>query len=160
MSAATLPDLLRRHPFVAGFAPAHVDKLVALARAVAFGRGDVVFREGDSTHEFFLITQGRISLEIQEPDDHALRVQVLGPGDEFGWSSMLADRGRFFLARALEPTEALAFDGPALLEACRADTGFGFAFIYRMLGVVSERLLATRLQLHDVYSLRARRSGA
>lgn len=160
MSAATLTELLRQHPFVEGFVPAHIDKLGALARAVAFARDDIVFREGDFTHEFFLITKGRISLEIQEPDDHVLRVQVLGPGDEFGWSSMLAGRGRFFLARALEPTEALAFDGPTLLEACRKDPAFGFAFMYRMLGVVSERLQAARLQLHDMYSLRAKRSGA
>jgi hypothetical protein len=55
--------------------------------------------------------------------------------------------------------EALAFDGTALLEACRTDPAFGFAFMYRMLGVVSERLQATRLQLHDMHSPKAKRAG-
>lgn len=160
MTAATLLAVLKQHPFVEEFQPEHIEKLCSLARAVNFARDEVIFREGDDTHDFYLIAKGRISLEMQEPDNHVLRVQLLGAGDEFGWSGVLKGQGRYFMARALEPTETLAFDGTQLHEACRQDTGFGFAFMYRMLGVVSYRLQATRLQLHDMYSLRARRGGA
>ena len=160
MSAATLLAVLKKHPFVEEFRPEHIDKLRALAREVGFDRDQVIFREGADTHDFYLVVSGRIALEIEEPDDHVLRVQTLGAGDEFGWSSVLMGRGKYFMARALEHTEALAFDGPQLLDACRADPAFGFAFMYRMLGVVSERLQATRLQLHDMYSIRAKRAGA
>jgi CRP-like cAMP-binding protein len=160
MSAATLLAVLKKHPFVEEFKPEDIDKLRALAREVSFGRDQVIFREGDDTHDFYLIVSGRIALEMVEPDDHVLRVQTLGAGDELGWSSVLMGRGKYFMARALEPVEALAFDGPQLFEACRADPAFGFAFMYRMLGVVSERLQATRLQLHDMHSLKAKRAGA
>jgi len=68
-------------------------------------------------------------------------------------------RGKHFQARALQPVQALAFDGAALLDACRADPAFGFALMYRMLGVVSERLQATRLQVLDMYSPVAKRAG-
>jgi len=158
MPAADLYALLQKHPFVEGFRPEHVDKLAGLGRQVRFSADQVIFREGDDTHDFYLIVSGRVALEMQEPD-HVLRVQALGAGDELGWSSVLMGRGKYFQARALEPTEALAFDGAALLEACRGDTAFGFAFMYRMLGVVSERLQATRLQLHDMHSPKARRAG-
>jgi CRP-like cAMP-binding protein len=160
MSAATLLAVLKKHPFVEEFRPEHIDKLRALAREVSFARDETIFREGDDTHDFYLIVSGRVTLEMLEPDDHVIRVQLLGAGDELGWSSVLMGRGKYFQARSLEPVEALAFDGPQLLEACRADTAFGFAFMYRMLGVVSERLQATRLQLHDMHSLKAKRAGA
>jgi CRP-like cAMP-binding protein len=160
MSAASLLAVLKKHPFVEEFQPEHIDKLRALAREVRFGRDQTIFREGDDTHDFFLIVSGRVALEMEEPDNHVLRVQTLGAGDELGWSSVLMGRGKYFMARALEPTEALALDGPTLLEACRQDTAFGFAFMYRMLGVVSERLQATRLQVHDMHSLKAKRGGA
>ena len=42
----------------------------------------------------------------------------------------------------------------------QADTAFGYAFIYRVLEVVSERLQATRLQVLDHYSPIAKRAGA
>ncbi|HET9823057.1 MAG TPA: Crp/Fnr family transcriptional regulator [Burkholderiaceae bacterium] len=159
MSAATLLAVLKKHPFVEEFRPEHIEKLRTLAREVAVDADRVLFKEGDDTHEFYLIVKGRVALEMQEPD-HVLRVQTLGAGDELGWSSLLMGRGKYFQARALEPVEALAFDGVALLEACRADPAFGFAFMYRMLGVVSERLQATRLQLHDMHSPKAKRAGA
>jgi CRP-like cAMP-binding protein len=158
MTAATLSSALERHPFVESFRPEHLQKLRSMAREVRFGSGQLIFREEDETHDFYLISRGRVALEMEEPD-HVLRVQTLESGDELGWSSMLTGRGKYFQARALEDTDALAFDGTALLEACRAEPGFGVELMYRMLGVVSERLAATRLQLHDMHSPKAKRAG-
>jgi CRP-like cAMP-binding protein len=159
MTAAALHDLLYAHPFAHEFEAAHIDRLSAMAREVSFGRDQIIFREGDDTHDFYLIISGRVALEMQEPD-HVLRVQTLGAGDELGWSSVLMGRGKYFQARALDPVKALAIDGPQLLAACRKDTAFGFALMLRILGVVSERLQATRLQLHDMHSPKAKRAGA
>ncbi len=86
-------------------------------------------------------------------------MQTLTAGDELGWSAILMGRRKHFQARALEPVEALALDGAELLAACRKDTAFGFALMYRLLGVVSERLQATRLQLLDMHSPVAKRAG-
>ena len=119
----------------------------------------MIFREGDARHEFFLLLHGRVALEMMA-QGKALRVHTLEGGDELGWSSVIVGRGKLFQARALEPVEALAFDGYALLERCRADTGFGYKIMHRLLGVVSERLQAARLQVLDSHSPIARRAGA
>jgi CRP-like cAMP-binding protein len=153
-----LQALLRKHPFVEEFEPQHVQKLAEFAREVHFPRDQVVFHEGDECSEFYLIVKGMIALEMEEPG-HTLRVQTLTSGDELGWSALLMSAGKHFQARALEDTDALAFDGPKLFEACRADPAFGFAFMYRLLGVVAGRLHSTRLQLHDMYSPVAKRAG-
>ena len=158
MSKETLLAVLRRHPFVEEFQPEHIELLVNMAKEVDFARDQVIFHEGDECHEFYLVDAGRVALEIEAPD-HTFRVQTLGAGDELGWSAILMGRGKHFQARALEKTHALAFDGGALLEACRKDGSFGFALMYRMLGVVSERLQGTRLQLLDMYSPVAKRAG-
>ena len=100
-----------------------------------------------------------VALEIVAPD-HTLRVQTLGAGDELGWSALLMGRRKHFQARALERVDALAFDGGELLAACKEDPSFGFVLMHRLLSVVSERLQATRLQLHDMYSPQAKRAGA
>lgn len=158
MSEANVLTELRKHPFVEGFTPEHIEKLRAMAREVRFSRDQVVFREGDDARDFFLIGSGRVALEIEEPD-HVLRIHTLSAGDELGWSAVLTGRGKYFQARALEPVRALAFDGAQLLQACHEDTSFGFALMHHMLGVVSERLQATRLQIHDMFSPVAKRAG-
>ena len=150
---------LRHHPFVAEFEPRHVEKLASMATRVRFERDQVIFREGDECGEFYLIMTGLVALEIAAPD-HVLRVQTLSAGDELGWSAILMGRRKHFQARALERAEALAFDGGELLIACKQDAVFGYVLMHRLLGVVSERLQATRLQVLDMYSPVAKRAGA
>ena len=151
--------LLQRHPFVEEFQPQHIEKLASMATRVRFERDQVIFREGDECGEFYLIMNGLVALEIAAPD-HVLRVQTLSAGDELGWSAILMGRRKHFQARALERSEALAFDGGELLIACKQDAVFGYVLMHRLLGVVSERLQATRLQVLDMYSPVAKRAGA
>ncbi|MGZ9076455.1 MAG: Crp/Fnr family transcriptional regulator [Burkholderiaceae bacterium] len=150
--------MLQRHPFVEDFEAAHVDKLATMAVRTRFEKDQVIFREGEGYTDFYLIASGLVALEIAAPD-HTFRVQTLAAGDELGWSALLMGRGKHFQARALERIDALAFDGGDLLAACKHDTDFGFVFMHRLLGVVAERLQATRLQLLDMHSPVAARAG-
>jgi len=150
---------LGQHPFVAQFEPRHIEKLASLAREVRFERDQLLFREGDECHDFYLIVTGLVALEIVAPG-HVFRIQTLFAGDELGWSALLMGRGKHFQARTLDRVDALAFDGAALLDACHEDTQFGFLLMQRLLAVVAERLQATRLQLLDMYSPVAARAGA
>ena len=150
--------MLQRHPFVEDFDALHVDKLAAMAVRVRFDRDHMIFREGDEYSDFYLISSGLVALEIAAPD-HTFRVQTLAAGDELGWSALLMGRGKHFQARVLERIDALSFDGGELLAACKHDTHFGFVFMHRLLGVVAERLQATRLQLLDMHSPAAARAG-
>jgi CRP-like cAMP-binding protein len=155
----TVLDAIQHHPFTQGLTPAHCETLAGLARRVSFPKGELIFREGDEKHEFFLLLSGRVVLEMLS-EAKPLRVHTLEGGDELGWSAVIMGRGKHFQARALEPVEALAFDGFTLLDTCRADTGFGYKIMHRLLGVVSERLQAARLQVLDAYSPISKRAGA
>ena len=53
-----------KHPFVEGLTPEHCATLASLARPVSFAQGDMIFREGDARHEFFLLLNGRVALEM------------------------------------------------------------------------------------------------
>jgi len=150
---------LRHHPFVHEFEPRHVETLASLGREVRFERNQIIFREGDDCSEFYLIKNGLLALEIEIPG-HVFRVQTLFAGDELNWSSLMLGSGKQFQARTLERVDALAFDAPQLLAACRKDPMFGFVFMQQLLRVVAERLQATRLQLLDAYSPVAARAGA
>jgi CRP/FNR family transcriptional regulator, cyclic AMP receptor protein len=158
MLTQALRAMLQKHHFVEAFEARHVEKLATLANEVRFAPEQVIFREGDECSEFYMIVSGRIALEIEAPD-HTLRVQTLSAGDELGWSALLMGSGKHFQARALEPVEALAFEGVELLAACKQDNAFGFAFMQRLLAVVAGRLQATRLQVLDMHSPVAKRAG-
>jgi CRP-like cAMP-binding protein len=157
MTSTLLPVLLQ-HPFVAQFKPEHSDRLADLAKTVHFDAGQIIFHEGDDYSVFYLLGEGMVALEIEAPGQ-VLRVQTLYAGDELDWSAVLPHAGKHFQARALSPVTALAFEGEQLLASFEADPAFGLAFMLRLMGVLSERLRATRVQLLDLYAPEARRAG-
>jgi CRP/FNR family transcriptional regulator, cyclic AMP receptor protein len=158
MGSSILEDV-KAHPFSTGLTPEHCETLAAFGRRAHHQPEDILFAEGDEKHEFFLLLSGRVALETMA-QGKPLRVQTLEGGEGLGWSALVVGRGKLFQARALEPVEALVFDGHALLERCRSDTCFGYKIMHRLLGIVSGRLSAARVQLLDMHSPIARRAGA
>jgi CRP-like cAMP-binding protein len=150
---------IQQHPFSLGLTPEHCETLASLGSLANYGRDAIIFAEGDERHEFFLLLKGRVALEMMA-QGRPLRVHTLEAGDELGWSSVLSGRGKFYQARALEPVEVVRFDGYQLLEKCRSDHFFGYKIMHRLVGVVSERLQAARMQVLDMYSPIAKKAGA
>jgi len=129
--------------FLKGLERRHLERLAGLAKEVRFKEGQVIFREGERHGRFYLLSEGEVALEA----GGSTLVQ-LKPGDAMGWSSLVGcEGGAHFEARALTPVRALAFDGAQLAAACEADPAFGYFIMKALLGVVTERLDATRLQL-------------
>jgi CRP/FNR family cyclic AMP-dependent transcriptional regulator len=158
MSTNALLPVVETHPFVAGLDPRHVGRLAEMAREMCFDKGVVIFPEGDHGREFYLLVNGMVALEI---NTHGIlhRIQTLYKGDEFGWSAVLAGKHKVLQARALDRVDVLVFDGEELADAFRDDTAFGLAIAMRLLGVVSERLTAARVQLLDLYAPESKRAG-
>lgn len=158
MSQELLPVLLK-HPFAADLEPEHTKRLAEMARQVQFQTGQIIFHEGDDYSVFYLLGKGLVALELEMPGNVLLRIQTLHGGDELDWSAVLKNAGKHFQARALTEVTALAFEGDALRASFEADPRFGLAFMMKLMGVVSERLRATRVQLVDMVSPEAKRAG-
>ncbi len=151
MTSTTLADVLKAQPFAEGMRESHVRKLAEMAMEVQFARDQIVFRQGDQSGLFYLVLSGKVALEASGPG-RMIRVQTLGVGDELGWSAFLAESGKHFQARTLEPVRALAFDGTRLRQACEQDPSFGYQLLKKLLRVVAARLQATRMQMLDMYA--------
>jgi CRP-like cAMP-binding protein len=158
MNTETSMALLRRQPFVQGLKEHEVERLGALAKEVRFPRDEILFGEGELGTDFYLIVSGMVSLEIAPPSG-VCRVDTLGPGDEMGWSSVVGD-DTVFQGRVLQDLHALAFNSAALRALCEEDNAFGYELMRRLLGVVADRLQATRLLVMDSRWPVAHRAGA
>lgn len=158
MAGNPVVEELRSHPFLAGLAPAYVDELAGITRPARFAGDEVILEEGEESTQLYLITTGRVALEISDMP-RPFRVDTLGAGDEFGWSWALGTPG-VYQVRALEPTEALVVPASELAQLCETDFAFGYALMRRLLGVVAERLQSTRTTLIDTHLPAARRAGA
>jgi len=145
-----IESVIAEHPFLRDFTPAHLRLLADSAMRMRYEAGELIFREGEPANRFYLIEQGRVSLESPRRDQAPVAVQVIGPGDVLGWSWPFPPYYWHFDARALEPTTAIFFYGTRLREQCEQDHDFGFEMMKRMTQVVIRRLQATRKQLLSI----------
>ena len=146
----TVVEALRGLAFVKDMEPRLVDRLAATAKEVGFEKDQVIFREGDTGKQFYIVLSGKVALEMTTLKG-PFRVQTIEAGGELGWSFLLSKTGRHFRARAVERVRALVFDGEQIKKACEEDAVFGYQLTTRVLGVVSGRLEATRMRFPDIY---------
>lgn len=150
---SVLRDMLRELIFAQGLADAALDRLAQIARVAAFPAGNIIFREGAANETLYLIHSGHVALDMAVPARGRVRLLTLGPGDLLGWSPLLGSSATMTAsAIAVDATRAVALDGPPLRALCESDHEVGFPFVRQVAVALSRRLLATRLQLLDLFA--------
>ena len=147
MAVKAVESVIAGHPFLRDLRPAHLRLLADSAMRVRFEKDELIFREGDPANRFYLIEQGRVSLESHRRDEAPVAVQIIGPGEVLGWSWLFPPFAWHLRARALEPTRAVVLDGAHLLIAAERNRDFGYELMKRVAQVLIQRLQATRKQL-------------
>jgi CRP-like cAMP-binding protein len=149
---AGIPALLKRLSFSAGLPAAVQAKLAKLAERRAFLPDEVVFREGSPHEHLLILVSGRLVLEMYVPGRGNVHILTLGPGDLVAWSTAVGNGHMTASGRALEATEVLAIQARDLLAECEADPALGYSVMRQVALALANRLVATRLQLLDVFA--------
>jgi CRP-like cAMP-binding protein len=143
-------EILRSLEFFHDIAARHLEQLAEILQVVEFPARKTIFQENDRAKEVYFIVSGEVSLVICAPQVSCRQIATVRTGELMGWSPLLSRRRLSDTARTLTPVRAVVFDGAQLLDFCRQHPDFGFEFMRRAAGVLSERLDATRMQLLDL----------
>ena len=92
--------------FLRGVDKSFLEQLAELGKLVDFPQGSIIFREGDSASNVFLIVAGNVSLEICAPGVGCRRILTIGEGELLGWSPALGQSRLTATARTLNATRA------------------------------------------------------
>lgn len=147
----TLEPIIAEHPFFEDLPAEYFEQLVGCASNVRFDAGAVIFLEGEQADTFYLIREGRVSLDVHIPQRGSVTIQTIQDGDVLGWSWLFPPYEWHFDARAMDQVRAIAFDAVCLRTKAEEDHDFGYELMKRFTKITMERLQATRLQLLDVY---------
>lgn len=152
MNRQILAQVLAQLRFSAALPAEAVEHLAAAATLRGFPAGSELFRENSQNNELMIISIGRVALDMHVPGRGSVRILTLGPGDVVAWSALLAGGRMTTSATALEDTQVVSIAADAILAVCEANHSFGYHLMRRIAGSLGERLLATRLQLLDIFS--------
>ncbi len=151
MTGVTAAEL-GRHQFLRGLGEPHLAALAGLAGAVTVPAGFRFFEEGGHAQLFWLITSGRVALDLSVPGRAPLIVETLTAGDLMGLSWLAPPHEWQYGAGAVEATGAYQLDGSAVIGLCEDDPRFGSEFFARLMLVASRRLHSSRIRMLDLYA--------
>lgn len=119
MSAAP-EDLIGSIPLYRRLPPEERRRLAAVARVKRYGKGELIFSEGDPADVLYTIASGRVKIFKTTPAGKDVILEIFGPGDPFGAVAVYEERPFPASAMALEETVCLLVhkrDFFALLES-------------------------------------------
>jgi len=149
----TLEPILKAHSFFKDLPAQYFDFILGCASHIVFKDGDVILKEGEQADKFYLIRSGRVAIYIDQPQE--ISIETIKEGDILGWSWLIPPYHYRFSAKAVENTRVVALDGKCLREKCEKNPDLGYELLKRIIGVLTERLEATRVQLLDIYNIKS-----
>ena len=148
----TMLDTLKSSEIFKGLSTEHLEKVSVLCRGGSHREGTVIFKEGHEAKEFYILTGGWVTLEMQVqpvPERPAIptTVEVVETGGSFGWSALVEPHQYTLSVRCMTNCTVLAMKGDMLRKLMGDDTELGFEVMKRVSQLISLRLLHTRLRL-------------
>jgi CRP-like cAMP-binding protein len=152
VTPAEIERHLEEQAFFKGLEHEALEFLARRARLRHLAANEVLIKHGDKARHFYLVCNGRISRYVPAIQGPALVMESIGATEVLGWSWLIPPYQWSFQARAEEPTEALEFDGDAILTRCEADSDFGYQILKRFSALMSERLIQARRRMLEEWN--------
>jgi len=152
MDSSELRQILSELRFSAGLSDVALRELSQVAHTKDFKSGEVLFSEGHAADELYLVREGRIELCMNVPPGGCLPILTLESGDLVGWSAFVPDARMTATAIATTDTQVIAIPASELVELCERDHDVGYSILHRVVTALSRRLVATRLQVLDLFA--------
>jgi CRP-like cAMP-binding protein len=142
---------LRSLPVLVDCCQDDLEALADVAELKTFPRGTVLFSEGEHHEQLYFLCDGGIQLDMETTGHGRRSILSVGAGDLLAWSTLVGDSVMTTTATVTEPVEAVVFAGPTLTTLLESKPRLGYHFMRSVSKTLSRRLLATRLQLLDLY---------
>jgi CRP-like cAMP-binding protein len=152
MEPRNLAQVLRKLRFSSSLPDDVLEALAASASLEGFAAGTTLFREGAQNDRLMIVSVGRVALEMRVPGRGEIRILTLGPGDMVAWSALLGGGRMTTSAIAVEDTQVLCVAAARVLALCEANHTFGYHLMRQLSRALADRLVATRLQLLDLFA--------
>jgi CRP/FNR family cyclic AMP-dependent transcriptional regulator len=144
--------LLYELSFAKGLPPRAMEALATMAELETVAEWEVLFREGALCQDLFLVQTGFFTLDMHVPARGRVTILTVGPGELLGWSALLGEGSMTATATAVEESRVITLPGDKLRTLCNVDHEFGYSLMRHLAVALSQRLLATRLQLLDLFA--------
>lgn len=151
------------------------DTIAAIAEKCTifeFGENDIIFRQGELAQTFFGVVEGEIELVLvykekvltsqiidyeraivskHEVQERPIVVDIIGPGEVFGWSAFFDHNYWTTIARCSKQTKLFSLPVSNFMAMFEKDNNLGYVFMTRLAEIIGDRLRNRTSKLIEVW---------
>jgi CRP-like cAMP-binding protein len=126
-----------------------IKALATLAEEERYKPGEFIFHEGNPADRLYLLLEGRIEMMMGTNAEGTQRAMVMavGPGEIFGWSSLVEPYQMTASAQCATSVRVVAITASGVRALMTMSCSMGYRLIQKACQTASGRLRATRVQL-------------
>ena len=125
-----------------------IDEIFQISVVESCSDGDILFKQGDPAHNFYLLEQGEIRLTVGEEGHIGF---TMSPGDAFAWSSIVGRDVYTATAECKLPSKLIKIETDKLDKIFEKYPASGLIFFKRLAKLIGERLITTYNTLLSSY---------
>jgi CRP-like cAMP-binding protein len=137
-------DTLRKQKFFQCMDDAQIDRLLASAKLLRYGRGEHLITQGSEGNSMFVLVSGAVDVHVGH-NGQLTYVTTLKPGDYFGEMSLLTGEKRSATVIANRDCESLRIDKESFAEVLLSNP----ELLQKLSGMLARRRLETEGILHS-----------
>ncbi|MBT3675068.1 MAG: cyclic nucleotide-binding domain-containing protein [Candidatus Marinimicrobia bacterium] len=142
---------LSEHMIFKGLPFTTISDLIGCASEKSFSKGETIFLEGEEANYCHILLTGAVDLSIHTHNRGPIIIQSLQAKEVLGWSWLFSPFIWQFDAVAKKDTKSIRLDGKCIRKKCDENPELGYELMRRFSRILQNRLIATRLQLVDIY---------
>jgi len=152
MSNQSITEYLSAHEFFSEFSDDDLKFLCEYSSTRLIKKGQILFLQGENADRFYVVRNGRISLQMPAIMGPTLEIQTVDEDQVLGWSWLISPYKWNFQTKAEEDSELLQFDGVAILARCEQEPKFGYELLKKFAALMSVGLNAARQKMMDEWN--------
>ena len=138
--------IIAQIPLFQGLAPEQLDQVGAICLEKKYGKGEVIFSEGDTASGFYIVAGGQVKIYKLSIEGKEHILHIYGPGHPFGEVPVFAGENFPAHAQAIDRTRLLFFPREAFLSLITANPDLAL----KMMSVLSLKLRSFTVQIENL----------
>jgi len=145
--------LLSKVSFLRELTPDELDRVLAIARVVRYGKDAVLFKEGDPGAALYIVVDGSVRVSKVVPGAKDEAVAFMERGGCFGEMALIDEFPRSADAIAQTDCRVLFFDKDVLLDLLQEDPVIARKILWAFCRTLSMRLRETTDRIVSLFTL-------
>ena len=143
------PEIIESFSAFSDLEENEVQALATLDEEERYRPGTFIFHEGDPANKLYLLLEGHVEMMMATNADGTQRAMVMtaGPGEIFGWSSLVEPYQLTASAHCATRVRVVAITASGVRALMAMSCSLGYRLMQKGCQTASARLRATRVQL-------------